>query len=194
MGIYQMLDQRFSRSLQYSVALFIASDTAFWSIVYTLGHTIFTVHKLSPYKKVPTVLFAVFALEFQHPPSNIQELLINFPALGSRRVVLTQSFIHKLLNGISGPEYSISKMYLNVPQRVSRHFRMLNINYYRTSYGNNDSIRGLWKQPKENYNVIDFGVCAFTIKSKRRLQHKEDASKWKLGLGAKQHRAKSTLI
>lgn len=79
--------------------------------------------------------------------------------------MLNAPFVHELLTGISDSVYLLSKVHLNVPQRISKHFPLPNINYYRTNYGNNDPVRRLWKQYNGNYNLIDFGGSAAIINS-----------------------------
>lgn len=114
--------------------------------------------------------FLLFCLRSLHwnprdlPPYTSRLALIKLPTLKSRRTMLNVVFILNLINGHICAPFLLNNIMLNVPNRPSRHYELLSLQYFRFNYANADPFRRMCSHFNKCYNIIDFSLNLNVIK------------------------------
>lgn len=90
--------------------------------------------------------------------------LIKLPTLKSRRTMLNVSFIVNLINGDVYSEYLLNNVSFNVPQRPTRNYIPLFMQFVRENYADAEPFRRICRDFNELYNLVDFSVNLNIIK------------------------------
>lgn len=100
------------------------------------------------------------------PSYNSRLMLIRLPTLKSRRTMLNVSFLFNVINGKVFAEFLLNNITFNVPQRPTRNFRPLFLQFFRSNYANADPLRRISKDFNDLYECIDFSLSSNVIKSR----------------------------
>ena len=114
------------------------------------------------------LMFCLRGLNFNPtslPSYSARLALIKLPTLKSRRTMLNISFIFNVITGDIGSSFLIHNITFNVPQRPSRHFSPLSIQFFRSNYAGADPIRRMCKEFNKLYMLIDFSSSNNVIKN-----------------------------
>ena len=115
------------------------------------------------------LLFCLRSLNFSYdnlPPYIDRLSLIKLPTLASRRKMLNVSFLYNVIMGDISAGFLVNNINFNVPQRTTRHYAPLAIQFSRMNYANADPLTRISKDFNAFYNFIDFTMDINTIKSK----------------------------
>ena len=80
--------------------------------------------------------------------------------------MINVTFLMKILQGNIHSESLLNRIGMNVPNRCTRNFELLQIQYYRTNYANNDPLRRLCIQFNKLYHIIDLSENTDCLKRK----------------------------
>ena len=97
------------------------------------------------------------------PPYKSRLKLIDLSSLGSRRVMLGVTFLHKLINGEVNSLYLINRLAFNVPTRT-RFYHPLNLNLCITNFADNSPFRVICKNYNELYVHFVNDACTNLVK------------------------------
>lgn len=98
------------------------------------------------------------------PPYRTRLLEINLPTLKSRRTMLNVIFVINLIKGNICSEFLLNNIFFNVPQRPTRYYQPLSIEYFQQNYANADPVRRICVNFNELYSIIDITLDINTIK------------------------------
>lgn len=115
------------------------------------------------------LLFALRSLPWNStvnlPPYTSRLALIKLPTLKSRRTMLNVTFLLNLINGDVRSELLLSRISFNVPQRPSRYFSILHLQYFRENYANSEPFRKICCDFNKLYTLIDFSSNVNLVKN-----------------------------
>ena len=115
------------------------------------------------------LIFCLRSLRFNPlnmPPYTARLALIKLPTLKSRRTMLNVSFLHGIILGNINSGGLLSNLNFSVPQRTTRHYIPLMVQFYRVNYANADPLRRMCNNFNTLYPIIDYSTNIDIIKSK----------------------------
>lgn len=104
---------------------------------------------------------------FNLPSYSSRLALIKLPTLQSRRTMLNVSFLFNLINGVVNSTFLLQNILFNVPQRPTRNFQPLSIQYFRQNFANADPFRRICNQFNDLSALFDF--CSNVDSVKRNI-------------------------
>lgn len=113
------------------------------------------------------LLFCLRGLNFDAlnmPSYSARLALIKLPSLKSRRTMLNVSFLLNVVRGDICSGFLISEISFNIPQRISRNFLPLAVQFYRSNYSDADPLRRMCNEFNKYYKFIDYSQNTAVIK------------------------------
>lgn len=114
------------------------------------------------------LLFCLRGLNFNPmdlPSYQARLALIKLPSLKSRRTTLNITMLFKIITGEINSGFLINNITFNVPQRPSRYFSPLSVQFCRSNYANSNPLWRMCNEFNKFYRFIDFSLSSITIKN-----------------------------